>query len=814
MSLKNIFIIFKREVRTFFSSPIAYVVTTLFLVLTGWFFFSTFFLSGRADMRDFFNLLPIIFSFIIPALTMRMFAEEYRSGSFEISATLPVSLMDIIGGKFLAALFFAVVMLIPTLIYPLFINILGDLDTGPVIGGYLGAVLLAGAYSAIGIMASSLTRNQVIAFLVSAGASLFLTLISLVLIFIPGFLTGFFQYLGSVFHFNNIAKGVIDSRDIIYFVSIMIIFLAGTYLIIKEGTRSIKLNFVLYFAVLILINIVSGTLFLRLDLTVNKKYSLSDASITAVSKLEEPLTIKAFFSDNLPGRYSNLQREFTDLMEEYSLTANNNFNYQIYTINKDGTSTDKRGKNIKGLATDYSITPIQIQTIENDEVKLQNVYMGITLIHGNMQETIPSVASLNNLEYTITGNINKISKKISALLSLQKNITLDLYLSSSLYSMGEGLSEYPDKVKQITSNLNNSNYNKLTYNYIDPDRSSLQNKNHNLTSFNLQTFDGSIKKVYADLVISNGKQSTVITLLQKNIFGYDMISPENLSDNITGSIEKLLGLNEEIAWLSEYGTLDLYQNPYAQTRQGPSLNNFNAMISDNYLLKPVNTLSEGIPDNIKTLLIVSPKEKLSPWDLYQIDQYIMKGNSVGLFIDTHTEIIDNQNPYNPQPPVYVPRNTGLDKLLNHYGVNISKSYILDENCYKQTGRNASGGLSETTFYFAPEIQSKNINKTLPFLNNIKELIMLNTSPLVIDDNSDKLKNIDILFSSSEKSWEMKDKINLYNPTVIFPPAEEERDQYPLAVMIEGEIDSYFNGMEIPKKELKEGEGLISSNLTL
>ena len=234
MSLRKILIIFKREVRTFFSSPIAYIVITLFLLLTGWFFFSTFFLAGRADMRDFFNLLPIVFSFIIPALTMRLFAEEYRSGSFEISTTLPVTLMDIIAGKFLAALFFTTVMLVPTLIYPMFINILGELDPGPVIGGYLGGILLAGAFSSIGILASSLTHNQIIAFIVSASVCFFLTIISSVLIFLPSFLTGFFQYLGAVFHFTNIAKGVIDSRDLVYFISVMIIGLYGTYIVIRE----------------------------------------------------------------------------------------------------------------------------------------------------------------------------------------------------------------------------------------------------------------------------------------------------------------------------------------------------------------------------------------------------------------------------------------------------------------------------------------------------------------------------------------------------------------------------------------------------
>jgi len=580
--------------------------------------------------------------------------------------------------------------------------------------------------------------------------------------------------------------------------------------------KSIKINFILYLAVIVLVNIASSTIFFRIDLTANKKYSLSKASIAAVSEIKEPLTIKAFFSDNLPGRYSNLQREFTDLMQEYSLAGNINFNYQIYTINKDGNSSDDSGRNIKDLAADYSINPIQIQTIENDEVKLQSVYMGLTLINGNMIKTIPSIASVNNLEYNITGSINTISRKISALLSLDKNITINLYLSSSLYAMGEGLSSYPDKVKEIVGKLNNENYNKLTYNYIDPDTTPIDdNKNNTLTSFNLQSNNGSNKKVFADLEISNGDQSTVIILLQKNIFGYDIISPEDLSDNINGIIEKSLGLNEEIAYLSEYGTLDLYQNPYSQAQQGPSLNNLSTMIADNYFLKPLTTLDNGIPDNLKTMLIVSPKEKISTWDLYQIDQYIMKGNSVGFFIDTHTEVTDTQNPYNPQPPVYVPRNTGLDKLLDHYGVNISKSYVLDENCYKQTGRNNQGGLSETTFYFAPQILPQNINNSVPFLKNIKGLVMLNTSPLVINNTDDKTRKIKTLFSSSDKSWEMKDKINLYNPMIIFPPSSEDMSQFPLAAMIEGNIDSYFNGRDIPKKELKESEGLkglISSDL--
>ena len=234
MSLKSILTVFKRELRSYFFTPIAYIIITIFLVITGWFFFSTFFLSGRADMRDFFNLLPLILAFTIPAVTMRVFAEEYRSGSFEILATLPLDKKEIVAGKFLAAHLLTLVMMAPTLIYAISISLIGSLDWGPVAGGYLGAILLSGAFTAIGVFASSLTHNQIVAFIISVSISFFLTVIDNMLILIPGFLVGFFQYLGTGYHFESIAKGVIDSRDIIYFLSVIFIALYGSYLVNME----------------------------------------------------------------------------------------------------------------------------------------------------------------------------------------------------------------------------------------------------------------------------------------------------------------------------------------------------------------------------------------------------------------------------------------------------------------------------------------------------------------------------------------------------------------------------------------------------
>jgi ABC-2 type transport system permease protein len=233
--MENIKHIFKKEFKTYFISPIAYIVISVFLIIIGWLFFSTFFLNRQASLIRFFSLLPVTLAFIIPAVTMRLFSEEINVGSYELLLTLPVSFREIILGKFLAAVAFVGVMLSPTIVYAISISFLGDLDWGPVIGGYLGALLLGGSFCAIGLLASCLTRNQVIAFIIGMAICFFLTLlIDFILFFIPSFLVGIFQYLSANFHFQNISKGIIDSRDLLYFIILSFVALYSTNLIMQE----------------------------------------------------------------------------------------------------------------------------------------------------------------------------------------------------------------------------------------------------------------------------------------------------------------------------------------------------------------------------------------------------------------------------------------------------------------------------------------------------------------------------------------------------------------------------------------------------
>jgi ABC-2 type transport system permease protein len=228
--IKNIF---KKEFQTYFVSPIAYIVISVFLLVTGWFFFMTFFLYNQADLRDFFTLLPIIFSFVVPAITMRLFSEELNMGSYEILLTLPVTFLDVILGKFLASVAFISAMLIPTLAYPITVSFLGQIDWGPVAGGYIGAIMLGAAFSAVGLFASSMTRNQIIAFIIGLAICFALTLIDKMLFFLPQSLLGVFEYMGADFHFQNISKGIIDSRDILYFLSVSFVGLYGAHLVME-----------------------------------------------------------------------------------------------------------------------------------------------------------------------------------------------------------------------------------------------------------------------------------------------------------------------------------------------------------------------------------------------------------------------------------------------------------------------------------------------------------------------------------------------------------------------------------------------------
>jgi len=225
--MNHITAIIKKELKNYFNSPLAYIFISIFLVISGWLFFRSFFIQGQANMRSYFNLMPWLFLFLIPAVTMRLWAEEKKLNTREILFTWPIKDYEAILGKFLSSLFFIALTLILSLSIPITISFVGELDWGIVIACYLGALFLSAAFLAIGLFISSLTDNQIIAFILAVALSFAIFIIGedFVLYAIPSFFVKLAQYLGLGSHFASINRGVLDSRDIIYYLSVIFFFL-------------------------------------------------------------------------------------------------------------------------------------------------------------------------------------------------------------------------------------------------------------------------------------------------------------------------------------------------------------------------------------------------------------------------------------------------------------------------------------------------------------------------------------------------------------------------------------------------------------
>ncbi len=590
-----------------------------------------------------------------------------------------------------------------------------------------------------------------------------------------------------------------------------------------SGNRYVKYyKFLAYLVVIVLVNIAGGANFFRIDLTSNGLYSLSRASKETVATLSEPLTINVFFTKDLPAPHNNTERYLHDLLEEYSAHSNRYFNYRFYDVSADEGDISEKAKKNQQLAMDYGIYPVQIQNIEQDEVKFKKAYMGMVIIHGDVIDKIPSITTTEGLEYTITSKIEKMNNKISVLLNLEEPVSIKLFLSTSLDAIKARLrianiDHIPAKMETIVGELNKKYYGRLAFSLHDPSiDTSLEKQvtHYDVLTLRWKAAAGSGNGAATDrhgsagIVVEKGGTYVSIPLINvfRSLFGtqYQMADMNQMPEKLSEIIDDVLDINKKIGYLSSNGTIPLAsaQRP-GQPPQQEALSNFNRLISMDYSVSDVDLGGDGIPDGIDCLIIAGPKTRFNDYELFQIDQFLMKGKSLALFLDPFEQIDPGPNQrqmnYN-QGPIFRPINTGLEKLLAHYGVETKKSYILDTNCFEQKLPPMYGG-GKQPIYFAPIIKNENINNRVPFMKNIKALISIMSSP--VEMKKDRLASNGLegtlLFSSSDKSWEMSGKIDL-NPVFMRPPDNpDEMRNIPMAVVISGEFPSYFAEKGIPEK---------------
>ena len=569
--------------------------------------------------------------------------------------------------------------------------------------------------------------------------------------------------------------------------------------------KSPKSDFFLFVLLLILANLVVSRSYFRIDLTAPKSYSLSKASEQVVKTLEEPLSVKVFFSDNLNAPYSSVYQYIKDILVEYKSAANDNFSYEFVDL--------KKPENEK-LARTYGLNQIQIQELKNNEVGMKRVWMGIVLLYADRIETLDALTSTDGLEYRITTTISNMVSTTSALSGLSGDVKLTLYASKKLADFKIiGFNEMEEEIRKAFNEVNKKNKNRITFASIDPNPAEIPAlvEKYGIQSLNWNDPNLGQGTGAVGLVLEYGEKASLFPVkMTHDFFGRNMITGlDDLTAQIEESLKSIVSKSQEIGYITGHGELELNeQSQYGQ----PSQSVFANLLSDRYTLKEIKLSEEEIPQKYASVIINGPKSSFTDEELYKIDQYVLKGGNLLVFLDPFEE--QQANPYSQ--PTYTPINTGLEKNLEKFGVSVGKKYVYDLNCFSQSDRQ----YGKMQFYIAPMMQKNTLDQKSPITKNLGYVIFFQNAPIDISaakDNSNA--KVTVLAKSSKESWTVDSNISPDPRFISVPSDKSTMASENLAVLVEGKFSSAFAGKpaEKPKndkeneKKSDSADNAISSN---
>lgn len=559
----------------------------------------------------------------------------------------------------------------------------------------------------------------------------------------------------------------------------------------------------LYLGAVAMINAASSTLFVQADLTEGRVHSLAPESVAAVSRLREPLTIRAFFSTDLQAPFNNVERAARDLFDAYARHGGEFFNASFHTIG-DGPDAQETER----LARDYLIYPIQVEQVDRTEVVVRSVYSGLALVHGDLVETIGALTTADGLELRITDAIGRLTGRVSALLALEEDIAVRLYFSGEFASMSPGLAALPAAVAGIVEELDGSWFGRLDFTAVDPSEAPLDPDDAlrlQLTPLAFRAADGAERAAYAGIVLSSGGKTLTLNLIETTPQGARVADLETIRRSVDGTLKGLLGSQPEIGYLADFGTPP-YRGNLTEGRQPvmTDLADLYGLLSRDYRYRGLLLRDREIPPDLRTLLIVSPQEPLTEWALLQVDQHLMRGGAVLAFLDTHS-IFTTANSLGGGSSLPVPRRTGLEELFAHYGVRVLPRYVLDdEQAFVQRQPDERGGVFEARLAFVPVLRRSDIDTSWLPLRRLDDILVMNASPLELTGAQPDARFVEALRSSAT-SWEAPGRTDLIDARATAPPPDGRRGSSLLAVYAEGRFTSYFAGRTPPERPAGGGE---------
>ena len=404
--------VMRRELKALFDLPTAYILLVVFVGVNGFLFFRQVDLYGAATLRPMLDLLPWLLLFFVPAVTMRALAEEARGGTLEVVLAQPITELELLLGKYVGQVLFLWIALALTVFIPLGLWLGAHLEAGVVLAQYVGAALLTAGLAGVGVWASSITRNQITAFIVAVAVMFVLVLVGLdpLLVGLPPGLGTIAAALGVLSHFTQIARGVIDLRDALYFVTLAAVFLCLAYFALMRrklspqgpDLRRLKMGTVVAVAALVVLNLFGRYIGGRLDLTPGRQFTLSKATKQLLGKLPDLVTIKLFASSELPPEVAFVRRDVDDLLGDFRAAGHG----KVRVVVVDPGADTAAAREAEGLG----IPPVQFNVVGQTSLQVKQGYLGLALQYANEARQIPLVRRTNDLEYRLTSFIRDLTR--------------------------------------------------------------------------------------------------------------------------------------------------------------------------------------------------------------------------------------------------------------------------------------------------------------------------------------------------------------------------------------------------------------------
>jgi len=806
-----------KETAIFFASPVAYLFLATFAAVTLFVFFwgEAFFARNIADVRPLFEWMPVLLIFLASALTMRMWSEERRSGTLEYVHAQPVPLWHFILGKFLACLGLLLAALLMTLPLPVTVALLGDLDWGPVGAGYLATFLLGAAYLSMGLFVSARSDNQIVS-LISAAA-----LCGVFYLLGTSTITDFFgvqaaqwlRQLGTGARFESITRGVIDLRDLYYYLSLVAVFLVLNALVLERERWSgvatagnhggIRL-----LAGLLIANALAGNLWLgqlkglRADVTEGRLYSISDATETYLRQLREPLLIRGYFSARTHPLLAPLVPQLEDLLKEYEIAGGGKLRLEIIDPAQWPELEEEANRQ-------FDIRPVPFQVADRYQASIVSSYFNILVQYGDESEVLGfqdlveiragsdagADVQLRNPEHDITRAIRKVLNNYQAGGNLFDTVNGDLQVTayvSSRERLPENLASFLDIVEQVLQEYEVSAGGRLKPEFVDPDAG-----------------DGALRE---QLFEDFGFQPMTTSLLEDDSFFFyitvasdDLVVQLPLGDmteagfrrNLEAGIKRFArGFTRTVALVKPIAD-PMY------TQYGLADNGFTLLRE--FLGSELNIVEEDLTDGAVSgeadlLLLLAPQVN-NDRELFAIDQFLMQGGTVILA----------SSPFNMQ---FVGRSmhmqshdSGLGDWLAHHGLLVGEQLVMDTQnapfplpVIREVGGFQVQEVRMFDYPYFIDVRGEGLNPDNAITADLPQVSVAWASPINLDETASQQRRLTTLLRSSQQSW-LSDARDV-TPGLAAEEIEAmapsgEQGSHVLGVLSEGRFDSYFAGKSSP-----------------